>query len=134
MRALIHALKALADPNRLRILLSLRGRPLCVCQIIALLELAPSTVSKHLAILEQAGFLESRKEGRWIFYRRAGRKAPAEVRRFAALVDRLASASSQPSKDQQRLAKLLASKREDLCARYYSTKQRPSLPRNRKTF
>jgi len=122
VRTLIHALKAIADPNRLRILLALRDRSLCVCQMVALLELAPSTVSKHLAVLDHAGFIQAQKEGRWIFYRRVGREAPVEVRRLTALMDRLASASLQTAKDQKRLAKLLQSKREDLCGRYYASK------------
>jgi ArsR family transcriptional regulator, arsenate/arsenite/antimonite-responsive transcriptional repressor len=45
---------------------------LCLSQIIELLGLAPSTVSKHMAILHQAGLAETRKDGRWIYYRLAG--------------------------------------------------------------
>ena len=61
--------KALADESRVRILLALQGRELCVCQLIGLLQLAPSTVSKHLSIMRQARFITSRKEGRWMYYR-----------------------------------------------------------------
>jgi ArsR family transcriptional regulator len=61
--------KALSDPNRVRILAALRGQELCVCRLIELLQLAPSTVSKHLTILKQAGLIEGRKEGRWMHYR-----------------------------------------------------------------
>ena len=57
-------IKAIADTNRVRILCVLQGRELCVCQIIEMLGLAPSTVSKHLSILRQARLLEDRKEGR----------------------------------------------------------------------
>lgn len=46
--------RALADENRIRILMALRGRQLCVCQVTAFLDLAPSTTSKHLSILRQA--------------------------------------------------------------------------------
>ena len=49
-------------------LLALRGGELCVCQITELFGLAASTISKHLSILYQAGLVDSRKEGRWIFY------------------------------------------------------------------
>ncbi len=61
--------KALADPQRLRILLMLRGGERCVCQIVEALALAPSTVSKHLSLLDAAGLVASRKQGRWIYYR-----------------------------------------------------------------
>src|SRR5512137_1434832 len=61
--------KAVSDSHRVRALCALRGGELCVCQIIALLGLAPSTVSKHLAVLRSARLVDSRKEGRWIYYR-----------------------------------------------------------------
>ncbi len=69
MRHTVAALKALADANRLRILCALRKGELCVCQLIALLKLAPSTVSKHLSVLRAAGWVQSRKNGRWVHYR-----------------------------------------------------------------
>ncbi len=61
-------------------LVVLRGGELCLCHFIALLELSPSTVSKHLDILYQAGLVERRKEGRWCYFRLAGRDAPPAVR------------------------------------------------------
>ncbi|MBL7646076.1 MAG: winged helix-turn-helix transcriptional regulator [Candidatus Hydrogenedentes bacterium] len=77
MRSIVNITKALADENRVRALGALQHQPLCVCQIIELLGLAPSTVSKHLAILRQAGLVTSKKEGRWIYFQRAD--APTEV-------------------------------------------------------
>jgi ArsR family transcriptional regulator, arsenate/arsenite/antimonite-responsive transcriptional repressor len=64
-------LKALAHPVRLRLLAMLRGGELCVCQMTAVLELAASTVSAHLADLKRAGLVEERKDGRWVFHRLA---------------------------------------------------------------
>ena len=61
--------KALSDPHRVRAFLALRKGEKCVCQLIELLELAPSTVSKHMLILKQAGLVESRKDSRWVYYR-----------------------------------------------------------------
>src|SRR5690606_11250269 len=76
---------ALSDENRLRLLDALRRGELCVCRLVALLGLSTSTVSKHLSILRDAGLLDSRKSGRWVYYRLAdqtdfpimGKKAPA---------------------------------------------------------
>ncbi len=65
----VHALKALAHPGRLRILAMLRGGELCVCQMAAVLDLAASTVSAHLADLKRAGLVGERKDGRWVFHR-----------------------------------------------------------------
>lgn len=69
--ALVDVTKALADESRIRILGALRRGELCVCQIVELLELAPSTTSKHLSQLKAAGLIASRKSGRWIHYRLA---------------------------------------------------------------
>jgi DNA-binding transcriptional ArsR family regulator len=63
--------KALANPVRLRILAMLRPGSLCVCQITAVLRLAPSTVSAHLAELRRASLVSERKDGRWVEYRLA---------------------------------------------------------------
>ena len=69
MHEIMEVLKALADEKRVRILYALRNGELCVCQLIALLSLAPSTVSKHLTILRAARLIDSRKDGRWMYYR-----------------------------------------------------------------
>jgi len=61
--------KALANPARIRILAALEGGECCVCQLTAILELAPSTVSAHLSELRRAGFLLDRKDGKIVFYR-----------------------------------------------------------------
>lgn len=60
--------KALSDQNRLRILKMLQGKKLCVCEITAVLDLAPSTVSEHLKILESVGFIMGEKDGKWVNY------------------------------------------------------------------
>ena len=74
--------KALADENRVRALMALKIGELCVCQIVELLGLAQSTVSKHMAILKQAGLLESRKEGKWIFFRLAEKRVSPMIQSF----------------------------------------------------
>jgi DNA-binding transcriptional ArsR family regulator len=60
--------KALGHPARLRILLLLRGGPLCGCQLSPVLQLAASTISQHLTELRRAGLVSERKEGRWVEY------------------------------------------------------------------
>lgn len=61
--------KALSDPNRLRILKILQARPLYACEITEVLNLAASTVSKHLSILKETGFIVMEKEGKWINFK-----------------------------------------------------------------
>lgn len=62
-------IKALADENRVRILMALRGKELCGCTLTELLDLAPSTTSKHLSVLKQARLIESVKDGKFVYYR-----------------------------------------------------------------
>ena len=75
----VEVLKALAHPVRLRMVAMLRGGELCVCQMTAVLELAASTVSAHLADLKRAGLVEERKDGRWVFHRLAQEEAVAHL-------------------------------------------------------
>jgi len=100
--------KALGDPSRIRALMALRGRELCVCQIIELLGLAPSTVSKHMSVLRQAGLVRGRKKGRWMYYRHAGREAPLEARRAIRWVTESLSRDPAILDDVKRLAAITA--------------------------
>lgn len=69
MDQLLRTTRALADGNRLRSLAALLAQgEMCVCQITELLGLATATVSRHLAVLQRAGLVTSRKEGRWVYF------------------------------------------------------------------
>jgi DNA-binding transcriptional ArsR family regulator len=68
LQSLTQLHKALASRARLRIVAMLRGGELCACQIAAVLDLAPSTVSRHVAELRNAGIVTERKEGRWVHF------------------------------------------------------------------
>jgi ArsR family transcriptional regulator len=61
--------KALSDSNRIRIVKMLQRKSLCVCEIKDVLNLATSTVSKHLSILREAGLITDWKDGKWINYK-----------------------------------------------------------------
>lgn len=117
MEDLLAIAKALSDPNRVRLLAALRGGELCVCQMVELLELAPSTTSKHLSVLAAAGLVSMRKEGRWAHYRLAGWEAAPAARQGLAWA--LAALEGDPAAeaDRERLARILAIEPEVLCAR-----------------
>lgn len=78
--------KAVADPSRVRIVKLLEGGELCVCQITAVMNLAPGTISKHLAALKTAGLLQQRRDGKWVYYRLADRQLNVYAPQFLALV------------------------------------------------
>ena len=71
MRDFIRVMKALSDPNRVKMVKLLQHRVMCVCEIQASLGIAQSTVSKHLKILEDAGIITFSKDGLWVNYRLA---------------------------------------------------------------
>jgi len=117
MRDFIAATKALSDRNRVRTLMFLRGGELCLCQIIKMLGLAPSTVSKHMAVLHNARLVESRKEGRWVFYRLSDARDPAVRGAIAWVRDALAK-DKQVLADTKAIKTVRNTNKEKLCASY----------------
>jgi ArsR family transcriptional regulator len=71
--------KALADATRLRILKLLEVREMCVCEVMIALGLTQPTTSHHLGILENAGLIKGRKEGKWVFYSIANQKMVEKI-------------------------------------------------------
>lgn len=93
-------LKALADPNRLRVLNLLEGRMLCVCDLEQVLGLNQSNLSRHLARLKQAGLVSAQKRGLFMYYARRPLEPP-----YAAVVDALYTAiAADPAWDADRRA------------------------------
>ena len=117
MRYLMQITRALSDENRVRILSFLTHSELCLCQIIELLKLSPSTVSKHMSILVQAGLVEIRKEGRWHYYRFP--ESPEQA--VSAAYDFLQKANPKTphvEKDRRLLEDVLKVDKEELCRHY----------------
>ena len=114
MESFMHIVKALSDSNRVRVLYALRDRELCVCQIIEMLGLAPSTVSKHLSILRYAGLIEGRKEGRWMYYR-LPEHPRGDVRDALSWVLSAVSRTSEITADANRLKRILKTNPIELC-------------------
>ncbi len=68
MKPFIRVMKALSDPNRVKMMKMLQTRPLCVCEIKESLGIAQSTTSKNLKILEDAELIKGFKDGLWVNY------------------------------------------------------------------
>ena len=117
MRRIVRTTKAFADENRIRIIGVLKGRELCVCQLIELLCLAPSTVSKHLSILKNARLIDSRKQGRWMYYRLADEEgAPHHVIEALDWMVRSIAETDQFILDDERMEEILRIDPEILCS------------------
>lgn len=70
MKNTLALFKSLSDQNRLRVVAALLSfSELCACQIKELLQITGATVSRHMALLIQAGLVDSRKDGKWVYYR-----------------------------------------------------------------
>jgi DNA-binding transcriptional ArsR family regulator len=112
----IDVAKALSDETRVRLLAACRDEELCVCQLTALVALAPSTVSKHLQLLRQAGLVRSRREGRWIFYGLPPEEARSPlVKKSLGLLFGTLEASSRAREDREALERILEVPPEELC-------------------
>ena len=115
MVEILNITKALADENRIRALMLLTEGELCVCQIIEMLGLAPSTVSKHMSILRQAGLVKAQKQGRWMHYSLADEGCSKEVDQ---ILDWLSSGLKEDAviqKDREKLKSMLMIDKETLC-------------------
>ncbi len=86
MKTLVGLLKALGETNRLRICMMLLEKPLCVCELLSVLDIAGGTLSNHLKVLWNAGLVEQRKDGKWVEYYIAGEQAEAFIRNAASFL------------------------------------------------
>ena len=68
MQRAVELFKTLGDETRLRILNLLSERDVCVCEIVEILQLGQSKVSRHLAALKHAGLVDCRRDGMWVIY------------------------------------------------------------------
>jgi ArsR family transcriptional regulator len=120
MRRFLAITRALADETRVRALLALEGGELCLCQLIELLGLAPSTVSRHMAVLQRAGLVERRKEGKWHFYRQGSGPDGLDLGPLLGWVRDSVADDSVIRGDADRLATVRATELVELAACYRS--------------
>jgi DNA-binding transcriptional ArsR family regulator len=118
--------RSLGDPTRLRALLALEHGELCLCQIIELLQLAPSTVSKHMNLLHDAGLVARRKDGRWAYYRLADPPADHPAREPLRWILNALTDDPTIADDRARLDDLRCRDRAELCVCYRTPTARPA--------
>jgi ArsR family transcriptional regulator len=80
MKETVRLFKALSDETRLRIIVLLTHRELCVCQIEAILGLGQVKASRHLSLLRYIGLVNDRRQGQWIFYSLAEPRSEIHVK------------------------------------------------------
>jgi DNA-binding transcriptional ArsR family regulator len=111
MRQFVEVTKALACEKRLRILMALRERALCEGVITELLGLAPATTSRHLAVLREAGLVDSEKTGRCVCYRLAGGSSSSVAGKTLRWLGECLALESQVAEDAKRARGLADSSR-----------------------
>ena len=114
MKTTAHLFKALSETIRLRILALLIKGERCVCDLMAVLDLPQSTVSRHLATLRNAGWIKGRRQGMWMYYQLTGGENPVQQQTLEMLRCELV-ALPQGKTDQEALAAYLATKTEAAC-------------------
>jgi len=118
MLTFLNIAKALSDENRVRALMMLSRGELCVCQLIEMLGLAPSTVSKHMSILRQARLVEARKQGKWMYYRLADEDSPKEAVQAIGWVRNSLAKDKRIRADARQVKRVSKLDRDKLCACY----------------
>lgn len=115
MKKVAQKFKALSDETRLRILALLAIDEMCVCDLMAILDLPQSTVSRHLATLRNAGWVEDRRQGVWMYYRLSLDREPLAEDVRSLLRQHLAD-TSQALSDREALTAFRAGKSPGRCA------------------
>ncbi len=113
METMLGILKALSDRNRSRVVAALtRYDELCACQITELLQVSGATASRHLGILQKAGLVDSRKDGRWVYFFLA---KPEDSEPLFQWLENTLADSEELKADFQTLENIVGMTKEDLC-------------------
>jgi ArsR family transcriptional regulator len=109
MENIVSQCKALGDSNRFRIFMLLQVRPLCVCEILSVLDISGATLSAHLKVLEHSGLIGHRKDGRWVEYCVESKAASA----WQALIRKQMGESSRIDMDKDKISRVT----REICAK-----------------
>jgi ArsR family transcriptional regulator len=112
MKDFLQVMKALSDPNRVKIVKMLQHKLMCVCELREALQIAQSSVSKHLKILEASGLVGYKKDGLWVnYYLSDGMKSPYA----SSLVGNLRHWLEDETEVRELIERLPYIRREDIC-------------------
>ena len=114
MKDFIKVMKALSDPNRVKIVKMLQHKTMCVCEMQAALQVSQPTVSKHLKLLEDAGLVSYNKDGLWVNYHLTD---GAESPYVASLLGNLRHWLEDDPKISEIIGRLPMIRREDICGK-----------------
>ena len=104
MDAATNVFSTLADPTRLRCLALIAEEELCVCELVAALDLPQPKISRHLAVMRDAGLLRDRRDAQWVLYALAP-DMPVWAREAVDAAVAATKDEGQHAKDRKRLAR-----------------------------
>ena len=116
MKTTAQIFKALGDETRLRIMaLLLGGQELCVCDLMAALDLPQSSVSRHLSYLRNAGLVDDRRQGIWMYYT-INKESTEHASILSDLLSAMLFEQDKAAQDKLLLKKHLATKKMNICS------------------
>jgi ArsR family transcriptional regulator len=114
MEKLTALFKALSDRNRLRVVAALlKHNELCACQLTELIQVTGATASRHMGVLIASGLVDSRKDGRWVYYRIRREQTDAGV--LIGWIESQLSRDPDIALDAKSLDEITSCEPEDLC-------------------
>jgi ubiquinone/menaquinone biosynthesis C-methylase UbiE len=116
MPSIIKTLKVVADPNRLRILLLLKGEELSVAELQEILAMGQSTISTHLSQLKQAELVEDRRTGKSNFYRLATANDSRPDSMLLRLLSQAETEIPEAAQDQAAMRRVLRKRKDKMRA------------------
>jgi ArsR family transcriptional regulator len=112
MKDFLKVMKALSDPNRVKMVKMLQHKTMCVCEMKEALQISQPSVSKNLKILEEAGLVDFSKDGLWVNYHlTVGGKSPY----VASILGNLRHWLEDEKEIQELVTRLPVIRREDIC-------------------
>lgn len=113
MEEIMKVLRALCDETRLRMLMLIEQEELCVCEVMQILGMRQSRVSRHLNILRDAGLAKARRQGTWMFYRSAAQESPEHHAQMAEALKKWLKDKEIVRRDLARLEECIADRGRD---------------------
>ena len=118
MKKTAQIFQALSDETRLRVIKLLEERELCVCELIQVLDMSQPRISRHLSVLKNAGLVDDRREGKWVYYSLCDGNENKAIKTILKTMTLLANDNSAVKKDKKKLKKAVRlSEIERICPR-----------------
>jgi ArsR family transcriptional regulator len=105
MKKIANIFKALSDDTRLRVIKLLQERELCVCELMQVLDMSQPRISRHMSVLKNAGLVEDRREGKWVYYSLRKETQDKEIKILLNVMVIMANDDAVVKADQKKLKK-----------------------------